>query len=203
MSKSKLRLLALAAVAALAAVGSADPARADGGGASALTSGWKVQSSAIATDPGSVISDPAYEASGWLPISQPETLMAALVENGRYPNIFFSDNLAQVDTAQFDVNWWYRDELEIHQRPGQPTFLTMNGVASRANLWVNGTKIADQSRLQGSYSRLEFDITPYVRDGDNAIALDVYKNDTGDDGYLTLDMVDWNPKSPDNWTGLQ
>ncbi|HKE79129.1 MAG TPA: hypothetical protein VKB54_07465, partial [Solirubrobacteraceae bacterium] len=172
MSKSKSRLLALAAAAALAAV-AAQPAGAQGGGATELTSGWKVQSSAVATDPGSAISDPGYSTAGWLPISQPETLMAALVENNRYPNIFFSDNLAKVDPSQFDVNWWYRDQLQIHPREGQHTFLVMNGVASRANLWVNGTKVADQSQLQGSYSRLEFDITPYARDGDNAIALDV------------------------------
>ena len=79
----------------------------------------------------------------------------------------------------------------------------MNGVLSRANLWVNGTKVADQSQLQGAYSQLEFDITPYVRDGSNAIALDVFKNDSSNSGYLTLNMVDWNPDSPDGWTGLQ
>jgi len=40
-----------------------------------------------------------------------------------------------------------------------------------------------------------------VRDGANAIALDVYRNDTSNrTGYLTLNMVDWNPPSPDNWT---
>jgi exo-1,4-beta-D-glucosaminidase len=202
MSKSKLRLLALVAGVVLAAV-AAQPALAEGGGPTALTSGWKVQSSAVATDSGAAISDPGYSTAGWLPISQPETLMAALVENGKYPNIFFSDNLAKVDPSQFDVNWWYRDQLQVHPREGQHTFLVMNGVASRANLWVNGRKVADQSQLQGSYSRLEFDVTPYVRDGDNAIALDVFKNNSDDDGYLTLNMVDWNPESPDHWTGLQ
>jgi hypothetical protein len=172
-------------------------------GTSDLTSGWKIQSSAVATDSGAAVSDPGYSTDGWLPISQPETLMAGLVENGRYPNIFFSDNLAKVPADQFDVNWWYRDEVQIHPRAGQHTFLIMNGVLSRANLWVNGTKVADQSELQGAYSQFEYDITPYVRDGANAIALDVFKNDSSNSGYLTLNMVDWNPEPPDNWTGLQ
>src|SRR5262249_837742 len=48
-----------------------------------------------------------------------------------------------------------------------------------------------------------YDLTPLVRDGANAIALDVFRNDTSNRGYLTLDMVDWNPDSPDGWTGLQ
>jgi exo-1,4-beta-D-glucosaminidase len=169
-----------------------------------LRSGWKIQSSAVATDTGAVISDPAYRTAGWLPISQPETLMAALVENGRYPNIFFSNNLASVPTDQFKVNWWYRQQLRLHPRPGQHLFLVMNGVLSRANLWINGTKIADQAQLQGAYSRFEYDITPYARDGANAIALDVFRNDSSNStGRLTLNMVDWNPPAPDNWTGLQ
>jgi hypothetical protein len=172
-------------------------------GDATLRSGWKIQSSAVATDSGAVISDPAYNAAGWLPLSQPETLMAGLVENGRYPDIFFSNNLASVPTAQFAVNWWYRTQLRLHPRPDRHTFLVMNGVLSRANLWVNGTKIADQAQLQGAYSRFEYDLTPYVRDGDNAIALDVFRNDSSNRGYLTLDMVDWNQPSPDNWTGLQ
>jgi exo-1,4-beta-D-glucosaminidase len=173
-------------------------------GTSDLTSGWKIQSSAVATDSGAVISDPGYSTADWLPISKPETLMAGLLENNRYPDIFFSNNLASVGTEQFDVNWWYRDQLQIHPSAGQHTFLIMNGVLSRANLWVNGTKVADQAELQGAYSQFEYDITSYVRDGDNAIALDVFRNDSSNStGYLTLNMVDWNPEPPDNWTGLQ
>jgi len=175
-----------------------------GAGPVALRSGWKIQSSAVAGGDGAAISDPGYPADGWLPISQPETLMAGLLENGRYPDVLYSNNLASVPTDQFAVNWWYREALTLHPRPGQHTSLIMNGVLSRANLWVNGTKVADQSELQGAYSRFEYDISPYVRNGRNAIALDVYRNDSSNrTGYLTLNMVDWNPASPDNWTGLQ
>jgi hypothetical protein len=116
-------------------------------GTSDLTSGWKIQSSAVATNSGAVISDPGYSTADWLPISKPETLMAGLLENNRYPDIFFSNNLASVGTEQFDVNWWYRDQLQIHPSAGQHTFLIMNGALSRANLWVNGTKVADQAEL--------------------------------------------------------
>src|SRR6185437_16347598 len=70
-----------------------------------LTKGWKIQSSAVVAEDGAAVSDPGYATAGWLPISQPETLMAGLLENGRYPDIFFSHNLATVPTAQFAVNW--------------------------------------------------------------------------------------------------
>src|SRR4051812_13329454 len=78
--------------------------RHDGTGAEQLTQGWSIQSSAVASQPGSVVSRPGYSTRGWLPISRPETLMAGLVENGRYPNVLSSDALAKVRTDQFDVN---------------------------------------------------------------------------------------------------
>ena len=169
-----------------------------------LTAGWRIQTSAVGPGAGDAISLPGYDVSSWLPISHPQTLMAALLENGRYPDIFHSGNLAAVPTDQFKVNWWYRDQFRLHTQPGRHTYLIMRGVLSRANLWVNGIRVADQSQLQGAYSRFEYDITPYVRDGANALALEVFPNDSSNStGYLTLNMVDWNQPSPDNWTGLQ
>jgi hypothetical protein len=166
--------------------------------------GWRVQSSAVAGTDGAAISAPAYAAGGWLRISQPETLMAAMLENGRYTDVMYSNNLAAVPTDQFAVNWWYRKAFQLHPRSGQHTSIVMHGVLSRADLWVNGVKVADQSQLQGAYSRFEYDISAYVRDGANALALDVFHNDASSStGYLTLNMLDWNPAAPDNYTGLQ
>src|SRR3954447_1166783 len=64
-------------IALLVGVSSAGPAAAHGrdrGGDGALTRGWQIQSSAVAPEPGDVVSRPGYAARGWLPISQPETL---------------------------------------------------------------------------------------------------------------------------------
>src|SRR4051794_34800766 len=120
---------------------------APGPGAAQLTSGWRIQSSAVAGGSGAEISRPDYSATGWLPISQPETLMAGLVENGRYPDVFYSDRLKSVPTDQFGVNWWYRDQLTVHPKRGGRTYLVMNGVLGTADLWVNGTKVADRTQL--------------------------------------------------------
>src|SRR6476620_1117448 len=77
----------------------------------------------------------------------------------------------------------------------------MNGVLGTADLWVNGTKVADRAQLQGAYSRFEYDIPRYVHDGANAIALDVAKNDPKT--LLTDSQLDWNPHAPDQSTGLR
>jgi hypothetical protein len=170
-------------------------------GTATLETGWRIQSSARVGSTGRVISQPGYGAAGWLPISQPETLMAGLLENGRYPNVFFANRLASVPTRQFAVDWWYRDAFDLDVVPGQHTYLRMNGVLSAADLWVDGVKVADRSLLRGAYSQLELDLTGLVHPGPNALALEVAPNDPQRD--LTLDMVDWNPPSPDGNTGLQ
>jgi len=191
----------------------------DGNGSIKLTGGWKIQSSAVVGHDGATISQRAYSTKGWLPISEPETLMAGLLENGRYPDIFFSDNLAKVPTEQFDVTWWYREQMNVHPnahpnahpRHGEHTFLVVNGIGGEADLWLNGVKLADRAQLQGSYGQFEYDITEHVREGANAIALEVSKNNdefntdptTPVGKHLTLNMVDWNPPSPDRYTGLQ
>ncbi len=195
-----MRLSAGLAIAWAVLVAGAAPA---GAATTDLVTGWQIRSSAGVAAPGRVISTPAYSTAGWLPISQPETLMAGLLENGRYPGVFYGRRLAAVPRAQFRVPWWYRDAFELHPAAGQHTYLRMRGVLSRADLWVNGRKVAGRTVLQGAYSELELDVTDLVRDGPNALALRVFPNDAGASGFLTLSMVDWNPPAPDRDTGLQ
>ena len=78
------------------------------------TSGWTVQSSAVATQTGAQISAPGFDTSSWLPVSNddagaPGTEIEALVQNGKCPgdtalqpvnqnadgpgSIYFSSNL--------------------------------------------------------------------------------------------------------------
>lgn len=176
-------------------------------GTTALTDGWAIRSSAEAGTDGAAISQPGYRTDGWLPISKPETLMAGLIENGKYPDVFYSDNLAKVPTAQFDADWWYREHLVVRPGKNEHSFLVLNGVSGKADLWINGTRIG--TNLQGSYGRFEYDVTKLLRDGDNAIAVKVSRNDadiTKFDTpmrYLSQNFVDWNPMSPDQGTGLQ
>src|SRR5262245_17983894 len=79
--------------ATLAAVGSGGAAS-SGTGASDVANlgsdGWKVQSSAVATESGAQISTPRFETKTWLPVSNddagaPGTEIQALAQNGRCP----------------------------------------------------------------------------------------------------------------------
>ncbi len=56
------------------------------------------------------------------------------------------------------------------------TFLRFDGVISAFYVWVNGRKVGYS---QGSMEPSEFNVTPYVREGENRIAIEVYRYSDG------------------------
>ncbi len=56
------------------------------------------------------------------------------------------------------------------------TFITFNGVDSAFYLWVNGSKVGYS---QDSRTPAEFDITKFLREGDNLLAVQVFQNCDG------------------------
>ena len=59
---------------------------------------------------------------------------------------------------------------------GRDIFVRFNGVGHGYYLWVNGQRVGYS---EDSYLPSEFNITPYVTDGDNTIALQVYRFTSG------------------------
>ena len=56
------------------------------------------------------------------------------------------------------------------------TFLRFEGVMSAFYVWINGKKVGYS---QGSMEPSEFNITPYIKKGENQIAVEVYKYSDG------------------------
>jgi exo-1,4-beta-D-glucosaminidase len=136
--------------------------------------------------------------------------MAGLLENGKYENVFYSDNLraaAEPESSgvSFVVPWWYRTEFTVASGAQETrTLLRINGMIPRADVWLNGNLVADKSTVAGAYPVHEFDVTRWVHAGADTLALRVYAGDPRTD--LTIGWVDWNPTPPDNnmgpWRGV-
>jgi len=216
--------LGVAGLAATALVASATPAGAlthvvapPNVGTSTLgLGGWRVQSSAVATQGGPVVSSPGFSPHGWLTVhadgaGAPGTEIGALLENGACPNVFFSTTMSTCfgdqrrigrDTVpRFAVPWWFRTEFSPDLRAGETATLIVNGVVGQADVWIDGHRVASQAVVEGAYTRYRFDVTSLLGPGTNALALEVYPNDPR--RMYTLDDVDWNQIPPDNNTGLQ
>ncbi|MFB9690797.1 glycosyl hydrolase 2 galactose-binding domain-containing protein [Amycolatopsis plumensis] len=178
--------------------------------------GWQVLTTASVKDGGDKVSTPGYATRGWLPVKPddagaPGTEINALVQNGRCPDVFYSDNmrkcfgyvdkLGPVVTKPFSDPWWYRTDFAPDIRPGQNAKLTIPGIVGEGDVWVNGTLVATTDVVSGAFAGHTFDVTKLVKPGRNTLAIKVYPNDPTK--MYTLDQVDWGQIPPDNNTGLQ
>ena len=78
--------------------------------------------------------------------------------------------------------------------------LEFDGLNYRANVWLNGKKIADAKDLYGAFRRFELDITSAAPAGQKSVlAVEVFPPQPGDP---TIGFVDWNPWPPDKSMGL-
>jgi exo-1,4-beta-D-glucosaminidase len=180
------------------------------------SAGWKVLTSSTATQAGSAISKPGFDTSKWLSVTPddsgaPGTEIAALLQNGSCPNVYFSTNMKTCfgylskpganTIAQFKVPWWYRTDFTPNVAAGQTETLVVNGVVGSADVWVNGKEVAKKAAVTGAYSKFTFDVSKDLVAGTNSLAMEVYPNNPESD--LTVDNVDWTQVPPDENTGIE
>jgi len=165
-----------------------------------LTTGWALRSASTVTDPGSTISQVGYSTAGWSPVTLPSTVLAGLVANNVYQNIYFGTNLQSVPDLTRQ-NWWFRGEfMASASAPDQAYWLRFNGISYRAQIWLNGTPL--DSNAVGTMAVHEYNATSAIRPGAaNALAILVTPpaHDCKDLSFCT---VDWNPEAPDMNAGL-
>lgn len=170
-----------------------------------LSQGWKIQSAEVCQEKGEVISTPSFKPDKWYDATVPSTVLAALVKNGVYKEIYFSKNMEKIPTTQFLKSWWYRTEFT----PGDlSTFpfarLIFEGINFRANIFLNGEKIATPDIIKGSFRIFSINVQDQIKKGKNVLAVEVFPPQKGD---LTIGFVDWNPTPPDHnmglWRGVQ
>jgi exo-1,4-beta-D-glucosaminidase len=170
-------------------------------GSTELQQGWALRSASGVADTGAAISQVGYGTSGWYPIKLPSTVLAGLVANNVYQDIYFGTNLQSVPDLTTQ-NWWYRGEFTAPAATaaGQAYWLRFKGISYRAQIWLNGTQI--DANAVGTMAAHEYNVTNLIHPGaPNAVAILVTPpaHDCKDLSFCT---VDWNPEAPDMNAGL-
>ncbi len=162
---------------------------------------WQIQSSDnVGGTTDEQIATSNFKPQNWYTANVPSSTLGSLVDAGVIKNIFFNRNLENVPDSLFDAPWWYRKTFNIDKiDPGQVYRLRFNGISYRADVWLNGTKIASSDTIEGSFRQFVFDVTPFIKKGENVLALKVSKAEGGD---LNIGFVDWNPEPADNNMGI-
>lgn len=179
---------------------------------------WQIQSSCEARADGAKIATPGFDAKGWHRIDIPSTVVGALVSDKTYPDPDYGTNLksfpgmgyssktffANQDMPKdspFRCAWWFRSEFSVPaEAEHKSNWLDFLGINYRANVWLNGQKIADANDVAGTFATFEFNVSKVLRPGQvNALAVEISapgKNDLG------ITWVDWNPTPPDKDMGI-
>ena len=197
---------------------SAGAARADEPNRLWLHRDWQLQSSCEVKAKGAQISVAGFDTKGWHHADLPSTVVGALVADKTYPDPNYATNLLKLpgfvnDRQHFFSNqdmpqdspfrcpWWLRTQfMAPAEFAGQTTWLHLLGINYRANVWLNGHKVADEKDVAGTFATFEFNVSKFLHSGGkNALALEITapgKNDLG------LTWVDWNPTPPDKDMGI-
>jgi exo-1,4-beta-D-glucosaminidase len=183
-----------------------------------LHDGWMIQSSAKVGFDGAASSSTTYRPTGWYRATVPSTGVGTLVEDSLYHEPFFGMNLRELPGTTFPIGanfvhtamdpqspyavpWWYRTTFRVPATMrGKRVTLHFDGINYRANIWLNGRRLADSTAVAGTYRRYEFDITDAIKGGaENALAVEIFAPTPPD---LQTTWVDWNPSPPDKNMGL-
>jgi exo-1,4-beta-D-glucosaminidase len=188
------------------------------GGRIYLHKDWQIQSSCAVQAGGEQISSAGFNANGWHKADIPATVVGALVTDKTYPDPDYGTNLKSFpgmnysdkqlfanqdmpEGSPFKCSWWYRTEFNVPADAERNIeWLNFLGINYRANIWVNGQKIADAYDVAGTYRAYEFNVTKFLKPRkSNALALEVFAPEKYD---LGITWVDWNPTPPDKDMGI-
>ncbi len=166
-----------------------------------LSSGWKMFPSEKLKDGGdNLISTVDFNDDSWYDAVIPGTVLGSLAAKKVIDDPYFGINMQKVDPAQFRQPWWFRKTFDLASGDrNKKVSLRFNGINYRADLFVNGQKVAGKEEFAGAFRMFSFDITQFVKEGKNTLALKLWQHA---DGEYSIGFVDWNPLPVDRNLGI-
>jgi Glycosyl hydrolases family 2, sugar binding domain len=138
-----------------------------------LDSGWRITSADQIPDQNASVSSPGFDVSRWYAVRHmPATVLQILEDNGVYEDLYYGMNLVAPGDL-WKKDWWYRTTFTAP--PGREVYsLIFKGINYRADIWVNGQKVADRAEVVGMYSCFEFEVSKLIHSGgENILALKI------------------------------
>ncbi|HEX4489124.1 MAG TPA: beta galactosidase jelly roll domain-containing protein [Terriglobales bacterium] len=179
---------------------------------------WALQSSCQVKASGEKVSSSGFSTDGWHYAEVPTTVVAALVADKTYPDPYFGKNMKSLpgmnypstdffanqempEGSPFRCSWWFRTEFAVPtEMQGKMTSLHFDAINYRANVWLNGEKIAGAQDTAGTFRVFDFDVTRRLKaSGPNVLAVEIFAAQKND---LAITWVDWNPTPADKDMGL-
>jgi beta-galactosidase/beta-glucuronidase len=162
---------------------------------------FQLQSSILVKAGGKELSGKSYQSSAkWYNVSVPSTVLTGLVANKVYPSPYHALNNMRIPDASDEFNkqyqlekyshipgtpnpwkkpYWYRTAFEVPAADKGKIFqLIFKGINYRAEVWLNGKRIADSSQMVGMFAEHNLNVSrQVVAGGKNTLAVKIYPLD--------------------------
>nr|WP_027870285.1 glycoside hydrolase family 2 TIM barrel-domain containing protein [[Eubacterium] cellulosolvens] len=119
-----------------------------------------------------------YDASGWDDIPVPAHIEMEGYTSPQYVNVPYPwDGKEQLEPGQIPVEYnptgsYLKDFCVPEEMKGKRLFISFQGVESGFALWLNGQFVGYS---ENCFTPAEFELTEYLKDGRNRLAVQVYK----------------------------
>ncbi len=162
---------------------------------------FQLQSSELVQLGGKQLSAASYSSKvKWYPVTVPSTVLTGLVANKVYPSPYQGLNNMLIPDASDEFNkqyqlekyshipgvsnpwkkpYWYRTNFTVPKVDQGKVFqLIFKGINYRAEVWLNGKRIADSSQMVGMFAEHNLNVSGQVTaGGNNNLAVKIYPLD--------------------------
>src|SRR5664280_2843054 len=165
-----------------------------------LSGDWSIKSSVSVKEGGEIISKVNFKPEAWYPAIVPTTVMNALVKDSVYPDPWIGLNNFKIPDVSDEFNqkynltkfsyidgkinpwkdpYWFRKEFDLPAPyKGRKLWLNFDGINYRADVWLNGHKVAGEQEMAGMFLRFRYDITEYALiNQKNCLAVEIHQVD--------------------------
>ncbi len=164
-----------------------------------LAGEWTMQSSFLEKETGPNLSQPGLTNTNWHRVQVPTTVLNAVTKAGVYPDIRIGLNAYRVPDSSDEFNakhdlakfshlpgnrnpwrdpWWFRREFTLPKlRADRRIWLHFDSVNYRAEVWLNGNRVADREQMVSMNQRFAFDVSRWAVTGPNCLAVEVWPVD--------------------------
>ena len=157
-----------------------------------LQNGWRITSADNISVDDRLVSSPTLDVSKWYVVQRmPATVLQILEDNRVYKDLYYGTNLATPKDL-WKHDWWYRTTFTAPT--GREVYsLIFKGINYRADIWLNGHKVATRSQAVGMYNEFEFNVTEFIAPGaSNVLAVKVTpERALTEDVELADSWLDW------------
>ena len=157
-----------------------------------LQNGWRMISATHVTAADETVSMPDFDARNWYPVPHmPATVLQVLADNGLYKDLYTGTNLTTPGDL-WKQDWWYRTNFTAPANRDVYS-LIFKGINYRADIWLNGHKVASKAQAVGMYNDFEFDVTEAIHAGaENVLAVKITpERALAEDIELADSWLDW------------